>query len=97
MDVFVTGPHSSTTSQQECDSVSGIYLGLWLLPVEKKPETKIVHILIATLRSTPMVEKLRRVGMNVARLNFSHGSHEYQQETLDSLCLVLLDTKGPEI
>jgi len=49
----------------------------------------------------------RLAGCNVARFNFSHGSHEYHQETLDNLrqaqlatktmCAVLLDTKGPEI
>jgi len=48
-----------------------------------------------------------RAGMNVARFNFSHGSHEYHQETLNRLreasrqtgimCAVMLDTKGPEI
>ncbi|GKC37081.1 pyruvate kinase, partial [Tanacetum coccineum] len=54
-------------------------------------------------RSIPMVEKLLKAGMNVARFNFSHGSYEYHQETLDNLrkamentgivAAVMLDTK----
>ena len=53
------------------------------------------------------MEDLLRAGMSVARFNFSHGSHEYHQGTLNTLrqamlttrlmCAVLLDTKGPEI
>ncbi|XP_045793816.1 pyruvate kinase, cytosolic isozyme-like [Trifolium pratense] len=74
---------------------------------ETKPKTKIVCTLGPASRSVPMVEKLLRAGMNVARFNFSHGSHEYHQETLNNvrtamentgiLCAVMLDTKGPEI
>ncbi|KAJ3699665.1 hypothetical protein LUZ61_003370 [Rhynchospora tenuis] len=73
----------------------------------QRPKTKIVCTLGPASRSVPMIERLLRAGMNVARFNFSHGSHEYHQETLDNLrqamentgilCAVMLDTKGPEI
>ncbi|KAI3697350.1 hypothetical protein L6452_30309 [Arctium lappa] len=73
----------------------------------KRPKTKIVCTLGPASRSIPMAEKLLKAGMNVARFNFSHGSYEYHQETLDNLrtamdntgivCAVMLDTKGPEI
>ena len=71
--------------------------------MEKRPKTKIVCTLGPASRSIPVAEKLLRAGMNVARFNFSHGSHEYHQETLDNLrtamvntgilCAVMLDTK----
>lgn len=67
------------------------------------PKTKIVCTLGPASRSVPMLEKLLRAGMSVARFNFSHGTHEYHQETLDNLkiamqntqilCAVMLDTK----
>ncbi|KAJ0094650.1 hypothetical protein Patl1_14943 [Pistacia atlantica] len=67
------------------------------------PRTKIVCTLGPASRSVPMLEKLLKAGMNVARFNFSHGTHEYHQETLDNLkiamqntqilCAVMLDTK----
>ncbi|KAL9349062.1 hypothetical protein Peur_056317 [Populus x canadensis] len=75
--------------------------------MEKRPNTKIVCTLGPASRSVPVIEKLLKAGMNVARFNFSHGSHDYHQETLDNLmaamvntgilCAVMLDTKGPEI
>ncbi|KAF5725706.1 pyruvate kinase cytosolic isozyme [Tripterygium wilfordii] len=73
----------------------------------RRPKTKIVCTLGPASRSVEMIEKLLMAGMNVARFNFSHGSHSYHQETLDNLrtamnntgilCAVMLDTKGPEI
>jgi pyruvate kinase len=73
--------------------------------MRRRPKTKIVCTLGPASRSVEMVEKLLRAGMCVARFNFSHGSHEYHQETLDNLraamertgilCAVMLDTKVP--
>lgn len=60
-----------------------------------------------------MLEKMIDVGMNIARLNFSHGSYEYHGETISNIhtavksyssklglehpLAIALDTKGPEI
>jgi hypothetical protein len=67
------------------------------------PKTKIVCTLGPKSRDVAVIEKLLRAGMSVARFNFSHGSHEYHQGTLDNLriaqqntqimCAVMLDTK----
>ena len=53
------------------------------------------------------LEQLIDAGMNVARLNFSHGNHEEHKARIDTIRKVaekkgkvvgiLLDTKGPEI
>ena len=76
-------------------------------PANYKFKTRIVCTLGPVSRDVPKLEEMLRKGMNIARFNFSHGSHEYHQETLDNLriaskntgimCGVLLDTKGPEI
>ena len=70
-------------------------------------KTKIVCTMGPSTDSLEMVESLLRAGMNVARFNFSHGSHEEQAKRMELVRLastrtgipvaLMLDTKGPEI
>jgi len=70
-------------------------------------KTKIICTLGPAVDNPVILEKLMLNGMDVARMNFSHGDHEEQKTRLenfkrlrDKLDLpipVLLDTKGPEI
>ena len=69
--------------------------------------TKIVCTLGPASLHEDMLERMLKNGMNVARLNFSHGTHEYHKKSIelfrsvrDRLGLpaaIMLDTKGPEI
>ena len=70
-------------------------------------KTKIVCTIGPACRSETMLEEMVKSGMNVARLNFSHGDHTYHAETIQMLkhvrerlgapLAIMLDTKGPEI
>ncbi len=70
-------------------------------------KTKIICTLGPACESEDKLEGLMLAGMNVARFNFSHGTHEDQKKRLDSVLKVsrglklpiatMLDTKGPEI
>ncbi|WP_042474683.1 pyruvate kinase [Bacillus ndiopicus] len=70
-------------------------------------KTKIVCTIGPASESPEMLEKLIEAGMNVARLNFSHGTHEEHAvriaairdaaEKVGKPVGILLDTKGPEI
>jgi hypothetical protein len=43
------------------------------------PLPQVVCTLGPASRSVEVIEELLRAGMNVARFNFSHGSHDYHQ------------------
>ena len=70
-------------------------------------KTKIVCTIGPASESPEVLEQLIKNGMNVARLNFSHGSHEEHLEKIKTIKRIrrklnvplglMLDTKGPEI
>ncbi|KAK0590662.1 hypothetical protein LWI29_030090 [Acer saccharum] len=71
-------------------------------------KTKIVCTIGPSTSSREMIWKLAEDGMNVARLNMSHGDHASHQKTIDlvkeynsqfeeKVVAIMLDTKGPEV
>ena len=70
-------------------------------------KTKIVCTLGPASENEETLRELIKNGLNVCRLNFSHGSHEEHKgrmdlvkklrEELNMPTAILLDTKGPEI
>ena len=69
--------------------------------------TKIICTMGPAVDNEDTLRQLMQSGMNVARLNFSHGNHEEQLERIQRIkrlreelqlpIALLLDTKGPEI
>lgn len=70
-------------------------------------KTKIVCTIGPASESLETLVQLLQNGMNVARLNFSHGTHEEHGRRIDTIrkasqltgipVAIMLDTKGPEI
>lgn len=87
----------------------------WLASLDTaiKPEknyrrTSIICTIGPKTNSVEAINKLRTAGLNVVRMNFSHGSYEYHQSVIDNAreaervqagrqIAIALDTKGPEI
>lgn len=70
-------------------------------------KTKIVCTLGPATNDKEIIKKVVEAGMNVARMNFSHGNHQEHKQRIDLVKEVeketgqalgiMLDTKGPEI
>lgn len=71
------------------------------------PKTKIICTIGPACSSLETITDLVKAGMNVARLNFSHGTHEEHARSIALIkearkqlgipLAILLDTKGPEV
>ncbi|CAE6237262.1 unnamed protein product [Arabidopsis arenosa] len=82
-------------------------IGMWSKPTVRR-KTKIVCTVGPSTNTREMIWKLAEAGMNVARMNMSHGDHashkkvidlvkEYNAQTKDNTIAIMLDTKGPEV
>ncbi|KAK2749905.1 Pyruvate kinase [Myotisia sp. PD_48] len=77
-------------------------------PTKNYRRTSIICTIGPKTNSVEKINILRKAGLNVVRMNFSHGSYEYHKSVIDNAreaekvqkgrpVAIALDTKGPEI
>jgi len=78
------------------------------VPAKEYRRTAIIGTIGPKTNSAEKINALRKAGLSVVRMNFSHGSYEYHQSVIDNArkaeasqpgrpLAIALDTKGPEI
>ncbi|XP_022717954.1 pyruvate kinase isozyme G, chloroplastic isoform X2 [Durio zibethinus] len=115
MRITQTGALTSTNGRFNADKLNSMVellnsgaLGQVKRNSSPRRKTKIVCTIGPSTSSREMIWKLAEAGMNVARLNMSHGDHashkktidlvkEYNAQFEDKVIAIMLDTKGPEV
>ncbi|KAJ0551812.1 putative pyruvate kinase [Helianthus annuus] len=92
------------THKKKYQSPEVVRKGRWSKPIVRR-KTKIVCTIGPSTDTKEMIWKLAEAGMNVARLNMSHGDHashqkvidlvkEYNAQSKDNVIAIMLDTKA---
>ncbi|KAL9268166.1 Plastidial pyruvate kinase 2-like protein [Drosera capensis] len=106
-------PDDVLSSEEPFQYLKGIQLPdegtypMWSKPTVRR-KTKMVCTIGPSTNTREMMWKLAEAGMNVARMNMSHGDHashqkvidlvkEYNAESKGNAIAIMLDTKGPEV
>ncbi|XP_054790843.1 plastidial pyruvate kinase 2-like [Prosopis cineraria] len=112
-EVVPVSPEDDLKIEEQLQHLRGIQqfgdtsAGMWSKPTVRR-KTKIVCTIGPSTNTREMIWKLAEAGMNVARLNMSHGDHashqkvidlvkEYNAQSKDNVISIMLDTKGPEV
>ncbi|GFZ06411.1 plastidic pyruvate kinase beta subunit 1 [Actinidia rufa] len=112
-EVVPVSPEDLQKTEEQMQLLRGIMqpgdtpASMWSKPTVRR-KTKIVCTIGPSTNTREMIWKLAEEGMNVARLNMSHGDHsshqkvidlvkEYNAQSKDNVIAIMLDTKGPEV